>query len=374
MSDFKLELGIEEELVKPSDFKDEDTSLSISSLSDTERQQIDEFSQKIDLNNYDIVALYGVNVQNKIAKFSDSVLKTVRTKDMAHVGEDLSALVANLKSYDPAGGERTGIARIFRGKPLKLRMDRMMADFSKVETNVDAVVKNLETHQRQLIQDNVMLSELYKNNYEYYKELSMYIIAGKQSLENFIEVDIPAQRKIAEESHNQMEVQKLNDMINQANRFEKRLHDLKLSRTISIQMAPQVRLVQNNGKVLIEKIQSSIVNSIPLWKNQMVLSLGMANTQRALQVQKDVTDMTNQLLLKNSEMLKQGSIDIAREAERGIVSVETLQKTNENLITTISEVLQIQKQGSEERAQAEISLQNIENEIKQVLLEATNKQ
>ena len=372
MSDFKLELGIEEEIL-PENFKEEDTSLSISSLTDTELQMVTEFSQKIDLNNSDIVSLYGVNVQNKIAKFSDSVLKTVRTKDLGLVGEDLSALVSTIKSYDSTDSERSGLAKLFRVNSIKKRMDKMVADFSNVEKNVDRIVSALESHQRQLVKDNAMLSELYKNNYEYYKELSLYIIAGKQSLEEFVNVAIVEQRKIAEETNSQMEAQKLNDMINQANRFEKRLHDLKLSRTISIQMAPQIRLVQNNGKVLIEKIQSSIVNSIPLWKNQMVIALGMANTQKALKAQQEVTNMTNEMLVKNSEMLRQGSIEVARESEKGIVSIETLQKTNENLLATITEVLEIQRQGSEERAQAETSLQNIENEIKQVLLEASNK-
>ena len=337
----------------------------INELSEADRNTVTSIQSAIDLKDSTAILQYGAPVQTKISQFSDNVLQNVKAKDTGDIGKDLTNLVVTIKDFD-MGEEKPRFA-LFR--KVKNKADQMVANYSSVETNVDKIVGSLEAHQRQLLKDVHMLDTMYANNYEYFKELSLYIIAGEEKLAQFRQTEIAQQALTAQMSETQMEAQKLNDMENMANRFEKKLHDLKLSRTISIQMAPQIRLIQNNNTTLIEKIQSSIVNSIPLWKNQIVIALGIANSQRALQTQKAVTDMTNELLLKNSEMLKQGSLDIAKEAERSIVSIETLEKTNANLVETITGVIEIQKQGSEARAAAETELVKIEEELKQTLLD-----
>ena len=345
-------------------------SAELQNLGPEEQQAVRDFAQKIDLTDPAVILQYGAAAQNKIAQFSDSVLQNVRTNQMGAVGKSLSELVVEIKSFDAgASEERGGLLSKLGG--FKRRMEKMAAGYAKVESNINRIQSELEGHQRQLMKDIHTLNILYDKNHDYFKELTMYIAAGEEKLDQFLTQDVPTQRQKAETTGDQMEAQKLNDMLQLADRFEKKLHDLKLSRTISIQMAPQIRLLQNNDGVLLEKIQSSIVNSIPLWKNQMVLAVGMATSRAALAAQVKVTDMTNTLLQKNSEMLRQGTVEIAQEAERGIVSIDTIKKSNENLISTINEVLQIQEQGRQDRAQAENELVRIEGELKQALMQAS---
>ncbi|MDR1532628.1 MAG: toxic anion resistance protein [Clostridiales bacterium] len=345
--------------------------LVFSELSTTEQKMVTDFVAQIDVTDTNQVMQYGASAQNKIAQFSDSVLSGVRNKDLGEAGKLLSDLVVEIKSYD-ATAEDKGLMGLFNNA--KKSVASMAAKYSKVEVSVDKIVSGLESHQRTLLKDIAVFDKLYENNLAYYKEISMYIIAGRQKLAELREKIIPELRVRAESTNDQMDSQKLNDMVNFAERFEKKIHDLILSRTISQQMGPQIRLLQNNDAVLTDKIQSSIVNAIPLWKNQMVIALGLANSQAALQTQRKVTDMTNELLRKNSEMLKQGTLDVARESERGIVSVETLQKTNRDLIDTINGVIDIQRQGSEKRAEAEREIMKIEDELKSALLGNVKRQ
>lgn len=338
-------------------------------LTPEERSFVNELSNKIELTDSTVIMQYGAPAQTKISKFSDSVLQNVKTKDTGIIGKDLTELVQTIQGFDITEEKKPKFSLFGIGRSAKKQVNKFITNYSSVENNIDKIIGSLEAHQRNLLKDINVLDTMYSNNYEYFKELSLYIIAGEEKLQSFRNNDIPTQRKIAEETGDQMEAQKLNDMVSQAERFEKKLHDLKMSRTISIQMAPQIRLIQNNNTVLVEKIQSSIVNSIPLWKNQIVIALGIANSKDALAVQKNVTDMTNELLLKNSEMLKQGSLEIAEESEKSIVSIDTLQKTNANLIETINGVLEIQRKGSEARASAEQELLKIENDLKSTLLE-----
>jgi uncharacterized protein YaaN involved in tellurite resistance len=318
------------------------------------------------------VAQYGAPAQAKIAKFSDSVLQSVRTKDTGEVGKCLTDLVVELKGFDSSVEEKAGgIFGFFGG--LRKSVEKMQASYAKVEVNIDKIQGQLESHQRELIKDIAMFDKMYDNNLAYYKELTMYILAGEKKLAEFRAQDIEAQRARAE-AGDQMEAQKLNDMQALADRFEKKLHDLKTSRIVSIQMAPQIRLLQNNNATLADKIQSSIVNSIPIWKNQLVLSLGLSRTKSALEAQTRVTDYTNEMLMKNSELLKQGSIDVAKESERSIISIETIKKTNENLISTISEVMQIHEQGRGARQAAEQELVKAEDELKSIMLSAQGSQ
>ena len=344
-----------------------DTPQLTSELSEQDKNRVTEIIKGINITDSSSIMQYGAPVQTKISKFSDNVLQNVRTKDTGEVGKDLSELVTTLKDFDTEADKKPRFT-LFR--TAKSKVDTIITNYSSVESNIDRVVRSLEGHQRQLLRDLHTMDNMYDNNLEYFKELSLYIVAGEEKLQKFMDEEIPAQKKIAEQTGDQMEAQKLRDMADLANRFEKKLHDLKLSRTVSLQMAPQIRLIQNNNTVLVEKIQSSIVNSIPLWKNQIVIALGIANSQKALKTQREVTDMTNSLLQKNSEMLKQGSLDIAEEGERSIVSIETLQKTNADLIDTINGVLEIQKKGSEARRAATHELTKIEEDLKQALLDA----
>jgi len=350
-----------------------ESSLKLEKLSPEEQAVVRDFIEKIDISDSNVVMQFGAPAQNKIAQFSDNVLQSVKTKDMGEVGKDLAGLVVEIKSFDSTTEEKRGFFARLGGGKISQSINKMTANYSRVETNIDKIVVALEGHQRGLMKDISMLDAMYQSNHSYFKELSMYIIAGTERLAQYRVHEIPAQKAIAERAQDEMETQKLNDMVSLADRFEKKLFDLKLSRTISIQMAPQIRMIQNNDAQLVEKIQSSIVNAIPLWKNQMVISLGLANSRAALEAQRKVTDMTNELLLKNSEMLKQGSIEVAKESERAIVSIDTVRKTNENLITTINEVLEIQKKGSEERAMAELELNKMEGDLKLALMEASNK-
>jgi len=346
-----------------------DPQFSLATLQPEEQAEVKGFMEQIDLNSTAVVMNYGAGAQSKIAQFSDSVLQNVRSKDMGEVGKDLSNLVVEIRSIESGGDDKGGFFGFLRNA--KKSASRMMANYSKVETNIDKIVRALQGHQRTLQKDIAMLEEMFKSNMDYSRELTLYIVAGMEKLADFRANDIPRQREVAQQANDEIEAQKLNDMINMADRFERKLHDIKLSRMISIQMSPQIRMVQNNDISLIEQITSSINNSIPLWKNQMVIALGLANAQKAMAAQNQVTDMTNQLLVKNSEMLKQGSIEVAEAAQRGIVSVETVRKVNDNLIETINSVLDIQQKGTENRRSAEVELEKIEEDLKKALIEAS---
>jgi len=350
--------------------KKADPQFALTALQPEEQAVVKDFMQKIDLTSTAVVMNYGSGAQGKIAQFSDNVLQNVKSKDMGEVGKDLAGLVVEIRSIED-GSDKGGVFGFLRNA--KRSASRMMANYSKVENNIDKIVRALQGHSRTLQKDIAMLEEMFKSNMDYNREMTLYIVAGMEKLADFRANDIPKQRKIAEKANDDVEAQKLNDMINMADRFEKKLHDIKLSRMISIQMAPQIRMIQNNDISLVEQIASSINNSIPLWKNQMVIALGLANAQKAMAAQKAVTDMTNQMLIKNSEMLKQGSIEVAEAAQRGIVDIETVRKVNDNLIGTINSVLDIQQKGAENRRSAEVELEKIEDDLKKALVEAATR-
>ena len=348
--------------------KDRDANavkLDESMLSGAERKMVDEFSQKIDISDSTVVLQYGAAAQKNIAAFSENALSSVKTKDLGEVGDALSSLVVELKTFGQP--EKKGIAGFFQKK--RNELEAMKASYSKAEANVDKIVGVLENHQVVLMKDIAMLDQMYELNTKYYKELTMYILAGKKRLEYLRANDLEELRKKAQTSGAQEDAQAYNDFANLCSRFEKKLHDLELTRMISIQMGPQTRLLQNNDTLMLEKIQSSLVNTIPLWKSQMVLSLGLEHSRQATAAQTAVTNMTNQLLQKNADMLKMGTIETAREAERSVVSIETLQHTNTQLISTLDEVMKIQTEGAQKRKEAEAELGRIEGELKQKLLE-----
>ena len=348
--------------------KDRDANavkLDESMLSEAERKMVDEFSQKIDISDSTVVLQYGAAAQKNIAAFSENALSSVKTKDLGEVGDALSSLVVELKTFGQP--EKKVIAGFFQKK--RNELEAMKASYSKAEANVDKIVGVLENHQVVLMKDIAMLDQMYELNTKYYKELTMYILAGKKRLEYLRANDLEELRKKAQTSGAQEDAQAYNDLAQMCNRFEKKLHDLELTRMISIQMGPQTRLLQNNDTLMLEKIQSSLVNTIPLWKSQMVLSLGLEHSRQATAAQTAVTNMTNQLLQKNADMLKMGTIETAREAERSVVSIETLQHTNTQLISTLDEVMKIQTEGAQKRKEAEAELGRIEGELKQKLLE-----
>lgn len=340
--------------------------LDMGQLTLEEQKTVEDFAKQIDITDTTAILTYGSQSQQRIADFSDSALQSVRTKDMGAVGDMLSDLVVELRGYKVEEPEKKGLFG-FKRKAQKY-IENIKADYAKAETNVDKITEMLEQHQMTLMKDTAMLDKMYETNQAYFKELTMYILAGKQKLEECRNVTLPEMQKKAEESGLPEDAQAANDYANMINRFEKKIHDLELTRMVSIQMAPQIRMIQNNDSLLVEKIQTSIVNTIPLWKSQMVLSLGLYHSQQAMEAQREVTDMTNELLKKNAEMLKAGSVDIAKESERGIVDIETLTNTNKMLIETLEEVQQIQKEGSEKRKAAEAELGRIEGELKQKLL------
>ncbi len=339
--------------------------LDESMLSEAEKKMVEDFSQKIDVTDSNLVLNYGAAAQKNIAAFSESALNNVKTKDLGEVGEALSSLVVELKTFGQP--EKKGIGGFFQKK--RNELEAMKASYSKAEVNVDKIVKVLQDHQVTLMKDVAMFDQMYELNTKYYKELTMYILAGKKRLEYLRAHDLADLKKKAETTGAQEDAQAYNDFANLCNRFEKKLHDLELTRMISIQMGPQTRLLQNNDTQMLEKIQSSLVNTIPLWKSQMVLALGLEHGRQAVAAQSAVTDMTNQLLQKNADMLKMGTIETAREAERSVVSIETLQHTNQQLITTLDEVMRIQTEGAQKRKDAEAELGRIEGELKQKLLE-----
>ena len=345
-------------------------SLNYDELSKEEKEAIDEFNSKLDIEDSAQILQYGVAAQEKISKFSDSILEDVKTRNTGEVGDLLADLVSQIKSFDKdvSGIDKKNIfEKIF--STAKKEFDYIVAKYSKIEKNIDTIEGGLEKDKLQMLKDITVFDTMYEKNLEYFKELSLYIIAGEKKLEELREVELPKLKEKAEKSGEQLDVQKVNDLEALINRFEKKIYDLKTTRIISIQMAPQIRMLQNNEAELVEKIQSSITNTIPLWKNQMVLALGINNAKRALKSQQAVSKLTNEMLEKNSQTLKQGSIDIARESERAIVDVETLQKTNQNLIETLDEVIKIHEEGRAKRQEAEKTLEDIEKELKAKMLE-----
>ncbi len=337
-----------------------------SSLTEEEKKQVEEFSKTIDLTNPDHVMLYGADAQKKISGFADTVLSNVKTGDTGEVGDMLTKLVTELKGFNAAGEKPKGLRGLFFGA--KQQISTIQAKYEDVSKNVEGIAGNLEEHQVQLLKDVAMFNKLYDMNLAYFHELTMYIVAGEQRLKEVRENDLVKLQEIAAKSGDAMDAQRANDLAAQCDRFEKKLHDLKLTRQISMQMAPQIRLLQNNNSLLVERIQSTLVNTLPLWKNQMVLALGLHHSQQAMQAQRAVTNMTNDLLRKNAETLKMGTIETAKESERGIIDMETLIATNQSLIDTINEVSRIQAEGRQKRAEAEKTLAAMEKNLKEKLL------
>ena len=338
----------------------------MSQLTEAERKAVLDFADKIDISNSALVMQYGAGAQKNVAEFSESTLASVKTSDMGEVGSMVANLVVELKSFS-AEEERKGLTGLF--KKAKSSLEVMTAKYNKVETNVDHIANQLENHQVTLLKDIAVLDQMYDKNLDYYKQLTMYILAGQQKLKTERETTLVEMRNKALASGKPEDAQAANDFANLCDRFEKKLHDLELTRVISLQMGPQIRMIQNNDTLMSEKIQTSLVNTIPLWKSQMVLALGIHHSQQAMQAQKAVTDMTNQLLAKNADMLHTATVETAKESERGIVDIETLQHTNQQLISTLDEVLKIQTEGAQKRREAEAELRRIEGELKQKLLE-----
>ena len=341
--------------------------LDDSQLTPAERKAIEEFLGKLDVTNPDHVLLFGADAQKNIADFSDVALEAVKTQDTGEVGDMLVDLVTELKGFEKDSEEPKGLKKLF--SKAEDRVERMKASFSKVSVNVENIASSLENHQAQLLKDVAMFDRLYDKNSEYFRQLTLYIIAGDEKLDRVRSGELAQLMAIAEKSGDAMDAQKANDLAAQCDRFEKKLHDLKLTRQVSMQMAPQIRLLQNNNSLLVERIQSTLSNTLPLWKSQMVLTLGLHHSQQALSAQTAVTNMTNELLRKNAETLKIGTIETAREAERGIIDIETLIDTNQSLIDTINEVMAIQQNGRTQRIEAEKTLYQMEADLKQKLLQ-----
>ena len=339
--------------------------LDESQLTEAERKMVDDFSQKIDIRDSTVVLQYGAAAQKNIVSFSENALNNVRTKDLGEIGDALSSLVVELKTFGEP--EKKGLGGWFQKK--KNEALSLKASYEKAEVNVDKISAMLEKHQVTLMKDIAMLDQMYELNTKYYKELTMYILAGKKALNRARTETLEELRKKAAETSAQEDAQAYNDYANLCGRFEKKIHDLELTRMISIQMGPQTRMIQNNDTLMLEKIQSSLVNTIPLWKSQMVLSMGLEHSRQATAAQSAVTNMTNDLLKKNADMLKMGTIQTAKEAERSVVDIETLQHTNQQLISTLDEVMKIQTEGAQKRKEAELELGRIEGELKQKLLE-----
>lgn len=378
MSDkFNDEINIKPELTFES-FKDEVLDINVKEekqneeiieeihLTEEEKKMVDQFVDKIEITNSNSILQYGVGAQKKISDFSETALNNVRTKDLDEVGEMLSNVVFELKNFEETE-EKKGILVFF--KKGKDKISQMKAKYDKVEDNINKMCSILEKHQIQLLKDIAMLDKMYEINKVYFKELSMYILAGKKKLQKLEKEELPKLQEKARISGLPQDAQEVNDFISLCNRFEKKIHDLELTKMISLQMAPQIRLIQNNDSLMSEKIQSTIVNTIPLWKSQIVLALGVAHSTNAAKVQREVTDMTNELLRKNAEILKTSTIETAKEAERGIVDIDTLKITNESLISTLDEILNIQTEGRQKRREAELELRNIEDQLKNKLLE-----
>lgn len=370
-----LELGVPEltaeptaEIVEIPEQKDITVHyLENTKLTEAEQKMVDDFSEKIDLNDSGIILQYGSAAQKKIADFSDNALEGVRTKDLGEVGNMITDLVAELKGFNIEPEEKKGFFSIF--KKAGSGIAKLKTKYDKAEVNVDRITGVLEDHQNQLLTDIVMLDKMYENNLSYFKELTMYILAGKKKLEQERATTLIELEEKAKTSGLAEDAQAANDFANLCDRFEKKLHDLEMTRTISIQMAPQIRLIQNGDTLMAEKIQSTINNTIPLWKNQMVLALGLAHSKAAVEAQREVSDLTNELLKRNAEALKTGTVAIAEESERSIVDIETVRYTNEQLISTLDEVLRIADEGRAKRLAAENEMIMIENELKTKLLD-----
>ncbi len=352
--------------VIPATKEEEEQVFDETTLTVEERKMVDDFSSQIDLNNSNMIIQFGAGAQKKVADFSETALNSVRTKDLGEVGNMLTDVVLELKGFDVNQEEKGGILGFFKRNTNKL--SSLKTKYDKAEVNVNKICKALEGHQIQLLKDVATLDKMYELNKTYFKELSMYILAGKKKLKEAEEKELPALQKKAQESGLPEDAQAANDFANLCNRFDKKLHDLELTRMISIQMAPQIRLVQSNDTMMTEKIQSTLVNTIPLWKSQMVIALGINHSQEAAKAQRQVTDMTNELLKKNAENLKLATVETAKESERGIVDIETLRSTNESLISTLDEVIRIQEEGRQKRKEAEVELNRIETELKNKLL------
>lgn len=339
----------------------------MSALSPAEQKTVLEFAEKIDLTNTGMVLQYGAAAQKNIANFSESTLGAVRTKDMGELGEMVSSLVAELKGFSAEEEEKKGLFGMF--KKASNNIQNMKIKYDKAEVNVDKIAEQLENHQVVLMKDVALLDQMYEKNLEYFKQLTMYILAGEKKLADERSTTLKELYAKANASGLPEDAQAANDYASMCDRFEKKLYDLKLTRQISIQMGPQIRMIQNNDSLMTEKIQTSLVNTIPLWKSQMVLALGISHSKQAMEAQRAVSDMTNSLLKKNADMLKMATIETAKESERGIVDIETLQHTNQSLISTLDEVVQIQTEGRQKRQEAEVELRRIEGELKQKLLE-----
>ena len=339
-------------------------------LTPQEQRQVDEFAEQIDITNSQMVLQYGAGSQKKIADFSETALGNVRSRDLGEIGEDLARVVLELKSIEDEEEEKGFFGFL---KKNTNRLANMKAKYEKAEVNINRICKVLEGHQIQLLKDAAMLDQMYELNLNYYKELSMYILAGKQKLAMVRTKELPELLRRAEGSGLPEDTQKARDMAELCNRFEKKVHDLELTRTVAMQMAPQIRLIQNNDTVMSEKIQSTLVNTIPLWKSQMVLAIGMDHSAQAAKAQQAVSDMTNELLKKNAETLKMATVQTAKESERGIVDIETLKQTNETLISTLDEVMHIQEEGRSRRREAEAELTQIENTMREKLMEISRR-
>ena len=358
----------EEEVVQAQPVQDlsEDLYVDYKQFNEAEIQQIHDFSQQIDITDNTMIMQYGINAQKKLADFSDSTLEKVKTKELGEVGDMLSQVVGELREFD-GNGEKKGLFGLFnKGKN---KVEGMISKYEQTETNVNKIAGMLQDHQIRLLKDTSMLDQLFDLNNTYYKELSMYIAAGKEKLHHVKNEEIPALEQKALHSNLPEDAQALKDMTMYYDRFDKKLHDLELSRMIAIQTAPQIRLLQNSNNLMIEKIQSTLVNTIPLWKNQMVITLGLHHATEAAKTQQAVSDMTNELLKKNADALHSATVETAKESNRSIVDIETLKHTNEQLIQTFDDVLQIQEQGRIKRQEAEQELRQIENELKQKILE-----
>lgn len=356
------------ELIKSDNVQPEEIVFDESRLSPEEKKMVEDFANTIDLTKSNLVLQYGAGAQKKIADFSETALNNVKTKDLGEVGEMLSGVVMELKSFE-ADTEEKGFFGLFRKQSQKL--SAMKAKYAKAEVNINKICNVLEGHKIQLLKDIATMDKMYEINKTYFKELSMYILAGKKKLASVRSIELPKLIEKSNQTNLPEDAQAVNDLVAACNRFEKKLHDLELTRMISIQMAPQIRLVQENDALMVEKVQSTIVNTIPLWKSQMVLALGVNHSVQAAKAQREVTNMTNELLKKNAETLKMATIETAKESERGIVDIETLRMTNESLISTLDEVLRIQNEGRQKRKEAELELNRIEGELKMKLLEMT---
>lgn len=343
-----------------------DTDLDEAKLTPAQRKAVEAFAKTIDITDSNVVLQYGAAAQKNVSEFSENTLQQIRTKDLGEIGDTLSDLVRQLQDFDP-GEEKKGLSGFFRRK--KNQLATLKAGYAKASANVDKIVENLEAHQITLMKDVANLDQMFELNAKYQQELTMYILAGKKRLAQIQAEDLAQLQQQAQASGTQADAQAYNDMVSLCNRFEKKLHDLELTRMISLQMGPQTRMLQNNDTLMIEKIQSSLVNTIPLWKSQMVLALGLEHSRQATAAQSAVTEMTNELLKKNAETLKMSTIETAKESERGIIDIETLVQTNQSLIDTISEVMTIQQEGHTKRVEAEKTLYQMENDLKKKLLE-----